>query len=242
MMASNILSRLLPSGTDVPSIYDDTRQRDRRTSTSSAEHAVGSGIDEENLGERFHDRDLENMLADAAHSRMMTESAAFLPQANARRPTTRQQPGSKYKPRWARRSPARDNSLDEDDNVPESLLLEGGRLSGAAAGQVGRRHRPGAPSEDLPPPVPGPSTQDVKTQWESARTVQPLHGDEPGAAAASQQSRRARSNALIADPKEREMWRWTNVQNLDVFLTDVYAYYRDHGIWSILLSRTLNLL
>ena len=38
------------------------------------------------------------------------------------------------------------------------------------------------------------------------------------------------------------MWRWTNVQNLDNFLNDVYNYYIGKGIWSILLARVLNLL
>lgn len=242
MMASNILSRLLPSGTDVPSIYEDTTRHDRPTGAPRDGYHVGPGIDEENLGERFQDRDLEDVLADAAHSRITTESTAFLPQTSARRLAARQQYASRYKPRRARYSPTRSNSLDEDDDVPESLLLEGRRLLGAAAEQAERRHKDSAQTEDLPSPVPGLSTQGANVQWEATRAAQPLHEEGCSEGASQQPAQRIGHYALIVDPKEREMWRWTNVQNLDVFLTDVYAYYRDHGIWSILLSRALNLL
>lgn len=37
------------------------------------------------------------------------------------------------------------------------------------------------------------------------------------------------------------MWRWSNVANLDKFLGEVYAYYRGHGIWSIMLARGIKL-
>jgi autophagy-related protein 9 len=38
------------------------------------------------------------------------------------------------------------------------------------------------------------------------------------------------------------MWRWANVEDLDNFLKDVYTYFLGNGIWSILLTRVLNLL
>jgi autophagy-related protein 9 len=44
------------------------------------------------------------------------------------------------------------------------------------------------------------------------------------------------------DPKKKAMWRWANVEDLDNFLKDVYTYFLGNGIWSILLTRVLNLL
>ncbi|BGP03722.1 autophagy protein atg9 [Rhodotorula toruloides] len=42
--------------------------------------------------------------------------------------------------------------------------------------------------------------------------------------------------------KERALWRWVNVTDLDAFLQQVYLYYVGKGIWAIGLERTLNLL
>ncbi|PWN88153.1 APG9-domain-containing protein [Acaromyces ingoldii] len=44
------------------------------------------------------------------------------------------------------------------------------------------------------------------------------------------------------DPKERALWNWANVDNLDEFLQEVYSYYIGKGIFCIALSRALNLL
>jgi autophagy-related protein 9 len=46
----------------------------------------------------------------------------------------------------------------------------------------------------------------------------------------------------MIDPKEKAMWMWANVENLDNFLKDVYTYFLGNGIWSILLNRALSLL
>lgn len=42
--------------------------------------------------------------------------------------------------------------------------------------------------------------------------------------------------------RERALWRWINVEDLDSFLQEVYIYYVGKGIWAIALSRLLNLL
>ncbi|GAA6024138.1 hypothetical protein JCM8202_004269 [Rhodotorula sphaerocarpa] len=57
-------------------------------------------------------------------------------------------------------------------------------------------------------------------------------------------SRRARRRSGIAtmSAKERALWRWVNVSDLDGFLQQVYIYYVGKGIWAIGLERTLNLL
>ncbi|ORX93600.1 APG9-domain-containing protein [Basidiobolus meristosporus CBS 931.73] len=42
--------------------------------------------------------------------------------------------------------------------------------------------------------------------------------------------------------RERALYRWHNIDNLDVFFERVYSYYTGKGIYCILLSRVLNLL
>ncbi|CEH18767.1 apg9-domain-containing protein [Ceraceosorus bombacis] len=42
--------------------------------------------------------------------------------------------------------------------------------------------------------------------------------------------------------KERALWAWANVDDLDAFLCEVYDYYTGKGIYAIALSRILNLL
>ena len=44
------------------------------------------------------------------------------------------------------------------------------------------------------------------------------------------------------DARERALWNWVNVYNLDAFLQEVYAYYEGKGIYPIALTRGLNLL
>ncbi|TCD67283.1 autophagy protein atg9 [Steccherinum ochraceum] len=44
------------------------------------------------------------------------------------------------------------------------------------------------------------------------------------------------------DAYERALWNWVNVYNLDAFLQEAYYYYEGKGIYSIALSRGLNLL
>lgn len=44
------------------------------------------------------------------------------------------------------------------------------------------------------------------------------------------------------DAHERALWNWVNVYNLDAFLQEAYLYYEGKGIYSIALSRGLNLL
>ncbi|KIJ10518.1 hypothetical protein PAXINDRAFT_85915 [Paxillus involutus ATCC 200175] len=44
------------------------------------------------------------------------------------------------------------------------------------------------------------------------------------------------------DAYERALWNWVNVYNLDAFLQEVYLYYEGKGIYSIALTRGLNLL
>ena len=42
-------------------------------------------------------------------------------------------------------------------------------------------------------------------------------------------------------PTEAALWKWANVENLDVFLQDVYDYYLENGFTCIMLQKVLNL-
>lgn len=52
----------------------------------------------------------------------------------------------------------------------------------------------------------------------------------------------ARRGLQVLSPRDRALWRWVNVDDLDGFLREVYSYYVGQGIWCISLSRLLNLL
>lgn len=55
-------------------------------------------------------------------------------------------------------------------------------------------------------------------------------------------SRQPRATMRGLDDYEKALWNWVNVYNLDAFLQEVYTYYEGKGIYSIALSRGLNLL
>lgn len=49
-------------------------------------------------------------------------------------------------------------------------------------------------------------------------------------------------NRFVIPPKERALYLWANITNMDEFLSDVYYYYRGKGILNIVLTRTVDLL
>lgn len=130
------------------------------------------------------------------------------------------------------RKQARDQiGLDDDEDVPASLLLDPGKrgISRAAAGKQ-----------------PDAKLAKAEAQWQAMQEQQRLHMSQaprstrPG-------SRPSRVTAphtqpARADPRNEAMWMYTNAGNLDSFLLEVYQYYTGHGVWSILLSRILGLL
>ncbi|KAF2876363.1 autophagy protein-like protein Apg9 [Massariosphaeria phaeospora] len=225
-MASNFLSRLLPAASDEPFETDALTLQQRRHSSSTDEHRID--IDEENLEARFEAQDLENLLADASTSQMTTESTAFLPQHNERKPNAALGLGPSSRPTSWNRPPAPARTpLDDDEDVPQSLLLEGGR-----------QH---AHIEGLPPPVPGPSTRQTRAQWDTTRRQQRLHDEAGNTAPLPAWGTSGRPGQLTADRKEKALWLWVNQTDLDTFLTDVYEYYAGCGIYSMLLRKTLTL-
>lgn len=240
-MTSNIFAKFLPAPTTEPPIYDAMPQDARASERPESEDGAGMAIDEENLGERFQDQDLEHLLADAAGSHMTTESTAFLPQTAPGKRPARQLPGAKSRPKWMKETLEEGEGLEEDDDVPESLLLDGHKGRGLSRENRDRR-RLGAELDSLPPPVPGPSTRSTRAKWEATRAQQRLHEDNTERALPKVPSLGVHSHLALTNPRDRAMWRWLQVQNLDKFLNEVYYYYYNHGVWSILLARLIMLL
>ncbi|CBY02265.1 similar to autophagy protein Apg9 [Plenodomus lingam JN3] len=235
-MASNLLSRLLPSASDDPlegGPHSTTTTAHHRHHSSSTDERHEIDIDEENFEARFEEQDLAHLLEEASSSQMTTESRAVSP--DNRRNPLRGASASRTAPAWGQPGPGRGLALDDDDDVPQSLLLEGGQDAGPS--------NPHTHTEagGLPMPVPGPTTRQTRAQWEATRTQQKLHTDERRGAPSRPWGHTSRPGHFAADPREKALWLWVNQTDLDSYMRDVYDYYVGCGIYSILLRRVLTL-
>lgn len=241
-MSSNMFSRFLPTAGS-PSVYEAIRQHDAESDVSDVEERAGMALEDES-GDHFSDRELEEALADARESQMTSPSSPFLSQRRAsgqRHAKAASRPSRSLKP-----SPSRVDADEGDSDVPPSLLIEGHEEDEL----LKTRFPPPPPPPPLPPhdlsdpepPIPGPSTRVNRARWEATRAQQPIHPVKRKSKPAGRWSVGQFPNLAAADPREKAMWRWANVENLDNFLKDVYTYYLGNGIWSIMLSRALNLL
>ena len=221
-MASNILSRFLPPTAGEPSVYETLRQQDEESDHSGTEERADLALDEENLDTRFHDHDLDDALAKAVESQVA---------APLNRHISRHSQGRTGVAALRRQG---NNHDDLDDEVPQSLLIEDEHHAApvAAARQ----------NQALPPPVPGPASRGTRAKWRTTQEQQRLHNEIPPPVAQGRFRDHHGHLTSMINPKERAMWMWANVENLDNFLQDVYDYFVGNGIWCIFLSRLLNLL
>lgn len=233
MMASNLLSRVLPPADGSPSIYETMRQHDDESETSDFEDRAGLALDERNLGEISENLDFEH--AGLSASQITTKSNHGQGRLHGVRDRSTRVTEGVSRPRWMRRSQKLLDVEEADDDVPASLLFEGGDVQ-----QI--HDLPNLP----PPPSFSPDLTPVTRKTGHQRIQdQPFSQGRPRRTP----SRRTKpsiapgfSPLAMADPKEKAMWRWTNVENLDNYLHEVYMYFLDHGFWSIILRRTLNLM
>ena len=234
MMASNLVSRLLPTGTGT-SIDETLRQHDEDSDASDVEERAGLRLDEENLREHFHDLDLENVPTNT--SQMSTKSHTNTTKVQDMQGGRMKVPKKGPRARWMKESHKLLDVEEADDEVPASLLIEGGDED-----PLPKLSNLPPPPDSTPDAIPiaGPATNQTRQQWQQTQAQQGLHPNRP------QSTARRRSQGLpglaLADPREKAMWRWANVENLDNFLKDVYDYFLGNGFWSILLQRTLNML
>lgn len=232
-MASNILSRLLPQTAGSPSVYERLREGDESSDISDIEERAGMAlVDEENLAHR--DIELDPALADAMDSHLYLNVS---PSRGAQR--DRHNTRGPQRRRWLQGTRESAEGEEGDDEVPLSLLIEGGR-----PGMLPSPQRPLSDTSPLSPdpvPITGPATNATRAKWHSTQNKQRLHQDPVNIPAYSGRLGRG-NNLILIDRKEKALWRWANVENLDNFLKDVYDYFLGNGIWSILLSRVSNLL
>lgn len=185
-----------------------------------------SDVDEENLAHDFHDDDLP----DAEHLGLDDSQMST-------RDTRRGVPSNRRQPAESRWLVGED---DVDNDVPASLLVEGpsaGNAKGKApASKSHQARRQGSSGQ--------PNRRRIQAQWETAQAHQRLHRDEDFGAIPGRdnQAPQLRRPGLVASPKDKAMFRWANVSNLDVFIRDVYDYYLGAGLWCIILDRLLHLL
>ena len=186
-------------------------------------------LDEENLGTGFHDLELDDALADATANQdapLRTRSSS----RQSQRTSLRKAQSRTRTPHAA----GRVNMDDLDDEVPQSLLIEDDQEPLPVL-QVGQ-------NRSMPPPVSGRTSRATRAKWRATQEQQRLHQDPMLPQTRSKRSSRRGHPLGMMDPKDRAMWMWANVENLDNFLKDVYDYYIGNGIWCILLNRLLNLL
>ncbi len=227
-MASNIFSRLVPGGRSSRSFYEDLRAGD---DLADVEERAGLALDDENLNHPFRDDDLDDADGLGAEGSRLTvgsaDAAAAVPAPFRRR--------KEHGARWL------GVDDDADDDVPESLLVEA-HEAGPVLHPIQRRQ---PPLQARSGAVPGPATRKSRAQWETAQSQQRLHQDDGlGAAGHGHRGQPGSVMANVGPDSDREkaMWRWVNVSNLDIFIRDVYDYYQACGMWCILTSRILHLM
>ncbi|KAL2853826.1 autophagy protein Apg9-domain-containing protein [Aspergillus pseudoustus] len=253
MMASNVLSRFLPPNGPA-SVYETIRQHDNNSDGSDIEERAGLAFDDDvDLRDRFSDRELEEAMADATREESPSPSDTFLtprsirggpPEGLHNTGPRRRKPSNSQ---WLQSTSPRPNAVDDDDDddndedhdddVPASLLMEGHQDDDDLKTRL-----PPPPSHHLsddPHSTPSPRREHVR--WDNNQDQRPTHDfRRPGRPRGLWSA--GLPNMALIDPKEKAMWMWANVENLDNFLKDVYTYFLGNGIWSILLNRALSLL
>ncbi|OTB12566.1 hypothetical protein K445DRAFT_321012 [Daldinia sp. EC12] len=227
-MPPNLFSRLVPSGDDRP-LYD--RLRDGQD--DDIESRAGLDLDEENLAQHFQDDDLDHAGgAGLDDSHISTPRSPIATASKARRSAARVNPHD-TRSRWL----MPEDEMDND--VPPSLLVEG---LDATTSKPNRQRTSPRPARTTTRRY--SSNRRIQAQWETAQAHQRLHQDEEYGPSTSEPQRggTVRSPGFTGSPKDKAMFRWANVSNLDVFIRDVYDYYLGAGIWCILLDRFLHLL
>ncbi len=217
-MTSKVLSRLLPVAEGDVSVFEGMRRSVLHRTRDLEAH----GRDED----AFHDEEdyPDRLFLEGANDEA-SDQGGDVPSSQ---PSTQPSPVlERIRPKWL--DNRRNRRIEEDDDVPESLILE---------------------PKGKAPATSRSTEQDqqarTEAQWKAAQEQQALH-DGPS----KQSTRPVSQGASVAandapllrgNPREVAMYTFTNARNLDAFLQEVYQYYVEHGIWSILLSRAISLL
>lgn len=262
-MTSSYFSRLLPGSSASHSIYRTLDDQDEEAGAEggSPEAARRIGYDpaedflEQELADARSQQDgispLPSTAPSAAESPEITaktlgkgkevEKYPALDRRNSESTASNATfPRGTSRPRWMTRSPRLAGEGEELDDVPHSLLLD----DADTISQAGAPH----------PADPRPYTDDPESAMHSPGRVppaRPLIASPPRKPAPIRPLRppdRPVGRDYIADqlnglsPRDRALWYWINVENLDLFLHDIYNYFLGKGIWSIMLGRAIGLM
>ena len=146
-----------------------------------------------------------------------------------------------------------------DDEVPPSFLIEAAShpmASSQTAEQLQKQDRGrgqalySTEGRKLPPtspksasnPIPKSKSPVSTSPRPSDLAEEPIPGEFSYSSPMQDSPHRNHKPMGGLDDYERALWNWINVYNLDAFLQEVYYYYDGKGIYSIALSRGLNLL
>jgi autophagy-related protein 9 len=221
-----MFSRLGQNSGGARSFYRELRSRGEDLDIESE---AGVNLDDENLGQNFNDIEAQGIMN--ADSRATVDSTAHIPtdkppaaHRHRREPTSR----------WLQ-------DEDADNDVPASLLIENndGQVFRAPGGRAENLHER---QDQLQPSKAVASSSRSQAQWEAATARQPLHRDEQLARTSRQQPRSIVAGVVAGGARDKALWRWVNISNLDSFMRDVYDYYEGGGFWCILSSNALWLL
>ncbi|KHO01111.1 Autophagy-related protein 9 [Metarhizium album ARSEF 1941] len=133
-------------------------------------------------------------------------------------------------PQW----PYHDEDIEND--VPASLLLETNEQESKRT--VQSMHS----NYDTSPPHSGKDDRRPKAQWKATTAQQHMHPNGQQGDTGIQQPRSLMNGLAPGGKREKALWRWANISNLDSFMRDVYDYYEGGGLLCILCSNALWLL
>ena len=229
-MASRLISRLLPPESGAHSIYETIQQHDEDSGDSEIQDRAALVIDEENLREDFTDLDPQDVHLNT--SLVPGEHVEYNDSGSPVRTRKRQAKWSRQ-PKWYKTGHKLRDVEEADDDVPASLLIEGTEPTSQ-------------PTEidvsSLPPPPSATTDHVSRRQWDQATSPQAAHGGGSRPQSTPVQAVPVLKTMAAFDPKEKAMYRWINVEDLDSFLFEVYNYYENHGYWSTNLQRLYGLL
>ncbi|RMZ07077.1 hypothetical protein D0860_05286 [Hortaea werneckii] len=215
MMSSRVLSRLLPvaEGDVSMSVYDGVRHNNTRPQDLEAQYRRSS--DEPFRDEDDEDEGPEAFIIEGRGDREPTESATISPEV-------------KGAEQWLGKGGK--NRTTEDEDVPTSLLLE-------ARDKRSEKGRP-------PQTRPDSSEAKAEAQWRAAQQHQRIHGRSSSRPSTRYTTQTTATASFVpkSDPQAEAMWLYTNASSLDAFLLEVYEYFAQHGVWSILLARIIKML
>jgi autophagy-related protein 9 len=214
------------------SIYEELRGH-AGNGDEDIEERAGLTIGDQNPGAHFLEDEEDDLLHEEARGRKPGTSTNTQKgfRQHLAKPSKRN-----ASMKWLSRSP-RLLEDDLDDDVPASLLVEDDEFGGPSQAAGQRRAQSGEATK-----AQRGATSNTEAHWAATQAQQKLHDDEHSTRAKPPQATKMNVGPMFTNPKERAMWHWVNVTNLDYFLAQVYEYYRGAGIWCICLNRFLNIL